>query len=115
LSGELYNIMYTYINTYMCLGVCVCVCVIVQNLTQKYSNYQNLLSLKLVEKWLVDSHNLFPSESSVLKCEAVVLISYQYVIILAHFTVSTIVSRLCMGFSNPFLLGTLKNFLLEGI
>jgi hypothetical protein len=56
-----------------------------------------------MEKWLVDSHNLFPSESFILKCEAVVLISYQYVIILAHFTGSTIVNRLCMGFSNPFL------------
>ena len=84
------------------MRVCVCVCVIVQMLSQKYPNYRHLSSLKLMEKWLVDSHNLFPSESPVLKCKAMVLISYQYVIILAHFTGSTTVNRLCMGFSNPF-------------
>jgi len=102
-----------YACVYVC--VCVCVCVIVQMLSQKYSNYHHLSALKLMENWRVDSHNLFPSESFVLKCEALVLISYQYVIILAHFTGSTVVNRLCMGFLNPFLFGTLKYFLLEGI
>jgi hypothetical protein len=87
---------------YICMRACVRVCIAVQMLSQKYSNYHHLSSLKLMEKWLVDSHNLFPSESSVLKCEAVVLISYQYVMILAHFTGSTTVNRLCMGFSKPF-------------
>jgi hypothetical protein len=85
------------------------------NAIKKYSKYHNLASLKLMENWLVDSHNLFPSVSSVLKREAVVLISYQYVIILVHFTGTTVVHRLCMGFSNSFLFGTLKHFLLEVI
>jgi len=87
-----------YVCMYVCMYVYACVCFIFQMLSQKYSNYHHLSSLKLMEKWLVDSHNLFPTESSVLKCEAVVLISYQYVKILAHFTGSTVVNRLCMGF-----------------
>jgi hypothetical protein len=59
-----------------------------------------------MENWLVDSHNLFPSESSVLKHEAVVPISYQCAIILALFTGTTLVHRLFMGFSNRSLFGT---------
>ena len=103
--------VYMYACMYVCMYMRVYVCVIVQMLSQNFSNYHHLSSLKLMENWLVDSHNLFPAESSVLKCEAVVLISYQYVTILAHFTGSTVVNRLCMGF----LFGTLKHFLLNVI